>query len=281
MLGAHGQCPHRNFYFLLGSLLLAVGCPVSPGYYNSKIMVAGIVNAGVIVKCPRDDDLKYAKVVCDQVYSSRLTKVNFSNEYSNEIKDLLGKLNIIQDTHSFMYKLSGNRYDSILHYTANICCDPLGNIINKLYDLCITYLFKVKDQTYFLSHLSQNQLKRLLFPLGCIPKTSGCIPRSSSSTVDCDFSNIFLLSTLYSFNNHLQDEFCKLAVKFNLPNKDRKEPQGICFLEKYKTCQLVLKFSDGYTFPEQVFYFLILPDSQHQGLRLPGGPWYAFSVSFL
>uniref|UniRef100_A0A9I9EM93 Uncharacterized protein n=1 Tax=Cucumis melo TaxID=3656 RepID=A0A9I9EM93_CUCME len=28
----------------------------------------------------------------------------------------------------------------------------------------------VKDQTYFLSHLSQNQLKRLLFPLGCIPK---------------------------------------------------------------------------------------------------------------
>ncbi|KAK7391590.1 hypothetical protein VNO78_20007 [Psophocarpus tetragonolobus] len=28
----------------------------------------------------------------------------------------------------------------------------------------------VKDQTYFLSHLSQSQLKRLLFPLGCIPK---------------------------------------------------------------------------------------------------------------
>uniref|UniRef100_A0A9I9EEL3 Uncharacterized protein n=1 Tax=Cucumis melo TaxID=3656 RepID=A0A9I9EEL3_CUCME len=128
----------------------------------------------------------------------------------------------------------------------------------------------VKDQTYFLSHLSQNQLKRLLFPLGCIPKvslmfqTSGCIPRSSSSTVDCDFSNIFLLSTLYSLNNHLQDEFRKLAVKFNLPNKDIKESQGICIL--YKTCQLVLKFSDGYTFLEQVFYFLILPDSQRKGL---------------
>ncbi|KAK7391935.1 hypothetical protein VNO78_20359 [Psophocarpus tetragonolobus] len=28
----------------------------------------------------------------------------------------------------------------------------------------------VKDQTYFLSHLSQSQLKRLLSPLGCIPK---------------------------------------------------------------------------------------------------------------
>ncbi|KAA0055192.1 uncharacterized protein E5676_scaffold640G00250 [Cucumis melo var. makuwa] len=78
-----------------------------------------------------------------------------------------------------------------------------------------------------------------------------------------------------------QDEFCKLAVKFNLPNKDRKEPQGICFLEKYKTCQLVLKFSDGYTFPEQVFYFLILPDSQHQGLRLPGGPCTMTISAFL
>ncbi|KAA0050440.1 hypothetical protein E6C27_scaffold175G00350 [Cucumis melo var. makuwa] len=29
-----------------------------------------------------------------------------------------------------------------------------------------------------------------------------------------------------------QDEFRKLAAKFNLPNKDRKESQGICFLGK-------------------------------------------------
>src|ERR1044072_6117271 len=41
------------------------------------------------------------------------------------------------------------------------------------YKLLISYVvlkFQVKDQTYFLSHLSQSQLKRLLFPLGCIPK---------------------------------------------------------------------------------------------------------------
>lgn len=36
-------------------------------------------------------------------------------------------------------------------------------------------LFQVKDQTYFLSHLSQAQLKRLIFPLGCIQKVRwGC-----------------------------------------------------------------------------------------------------------
>ena len=32
--------------------------------------------------------------------------------------------------------------------------------------------FQVKDQTYFLSYLSQAQLKRLVLPLGCIPKVS-------------------------------------------------------------------------------------------------------------
>ncbi|KAI7990543.1 tRNA-specific 2-thiouridylase MnmA [Camellia lanceoleosa] len=58
----------------------------------------------------------------------------------------------------------------------------------------------VKDQTYFLSHLSQSQLKRLIFPLGCIPK----------------------------------DEVRYLAKKFDLPNKDRKDSQGICFLGKVR-----------------------------------------------
>jgi tRNA-specific 2-thiouridylase len=61
----------------------------------------------------------------------------------------------------------------------------------------------VKDQTYFLSHLSQTQLKRLLFPLGCVKK----------------------------------DEVRKLATQFDLPNKDRKDSQGICFLGK--VCFLV------------------------------------------
>ncbi|CAM8896559.1 unnamed protein product [Rhodiola kirilowii] len=49
----------------------------------------------------------------------------------------------------------------------------------------------VKDQTYFLSHLSQTQLKRLIFPLGGIPK----------------------------------NEVRQLATEFDLPNKTRKDSQ--------------------------------------------------------
>ncbi|KAK7391594.1 hypothetical protein VNO78_20011 [Psophocarpus tetragonolobus] len=39
----------------------------------------------------------------------------------------------------------------------------------------MSYKFMVKDQTYFLSHLSQSQLKRFLSPLGCIPKGNRAI----------------------------------------------------------------------------------------------------------
>ncbi|CAI6008540.1 unnamed protein product [Closterium sp. NIES-65] len=57
---------------------------------------------------------------------------------------------------------------------------------------------EVKDQTYFLSHLSQQQLSRVMFPLGALTKVR------------------------------------QLAAAFNLPNQSRKDSQGICFLGKVR-----------------------------------------------
>lgn len=108
----------------------------------------------------------------------------------------------------------------------------------------------VKDQTYFLSHLSQSQLKRLLFPLGCIPK----------------------------------DEVRRLATKFDLPNKDRKDSQGICFLGKIRFSEFVARHigeregiileaeTGDFLGKHRGFWFYTI--GQRQGLRLPGGPWY-------
>ncbi|XP_047263888.1 tRNA-specific 2-thiouridylase MnmA isoform X2 [Capsicum annuum] len=108
----------------------------------------------------------------------------------------------------------------------------------------------VKDQTYFLSHLSQAQLKRLIFPLGCIQK----------------------------------DEVRMLAKSFNLPNQDRKDSQGICFLGKIKFSEFVARHigesegvileaeSGDYLGNHRGFWFYTI--GQRQGLRLPGGPWY-------
>jgi tRNA methyl transferase len=58
----------------------------------------------------------------------------------------------------------------------------------------------VKDQTYFLAHLSQRQLSRLMFPLS--PLTKPAVRR--------------------------------LASAARLPNKARKDSQGICFLGKVR-----------------------------------------------
>lgn len=57
--------------------------------------------------------------------------------------------------------------------------------------------FQVKDQTYFLSHLSQSQLRRLLFPLGCISKV---VTVSNSMMHFVCFISSFILSSLGVFN---------------------------------------------------------------------------------
>lgn len=140
----------------------------------------------------------------------------------------------------FDYVASGH-YAHVIH--------PVSDQINKPSVLELSK-DKLKDQTYFLSHLTQAQLKRLIFPLGCIPK----------------------------------EEVRNLASKFDLPNKDRKDSQGICFLGKIKFSEFVARHvgeSEGVILEAETgdflgihrgFWFYTI--GQRQGLRLPGGPWY-------
>lgn len=64
-----------------------------------------------------------------------------------------------------------------------------------------------KDQTYFLYQLSQNQLQKSLFPLAQIKKA----------------------------------DVRALAKKFSLPNSQRKDSQGICFLGKVDVRKFLIK----------------------------------------
>ncbi|KAK7391596.1 hypothetical protein VNO78_20013 [Psophocarpus tetragonolobus] len=65
----------------------------------------------------------------------------------------------------------------------NVLCNTrikFGAFLDVIGDMGFHYVASrhyanVKDQTYFLSHLSQSQLKRFLSPLGCIPKGNGAI----------------------------------------------------------------------------------------------------------
>ncbi|KAJ0960499.1 hypothetical protein J5N97_001658 [Dioscorea zingiberensis] len=212
-------------------------------------------------ECPWDEDLKYARVVCDQV-GVPLEVVHLSDEYWNNVvshiiseyrcgrtpnPDVLCNTRIkfgaflkAIENMEFDYIASGH-YARVYHSSFDKRDEPSVLALSK--DM-------VKDQTYFLSHLSQFQLRRLLFPLGCIPK----------------------------------DEVRRLAALMDLPNKDRKDSQGICFLGKVKFSEFVARHigemegvlleaeSGDYLGKHRGFWFYTI--GQRQGLRLPGGPWY-------
>ncbi|MHB1951891.1 MAG: MnmA/TRMU family protein, partial [Acidiferrobacteraceae bacterium] len=109
----------------------------------------------------------------------------------------------------------------------------------------------LKDQSYFLSLLGQRQLERSLFPLGHLDK----------------------------------DEVRRIARKEALPNHDRKDSTGICFIGERN----FRAFLSRYLPPEPgeirdldgrvrgthagVAYYTL---GQRRGLGIggPGGPWY-------
>ena len=107
-----------------------------------------------------------------------------------------------------------------------------------------------KDQTYFLFRLDQEQLGRCLFPLGDLTKA----------------------------------QVRELAHEFALPNRDRKDSQGICFLGKIRFDDFVESYlgedpgvirdlESGEALGEHrgLWFHTI---GQRRGLGLSGGPWY-------
>ncbi|CAH1454552.1 unnamed protein product [Lactuca virosa] len=145
--------------------------------------------------------------------------------------------------------------------------------------------FQVKDHTYFLSYLSQAQLKRLVLPLGCIyylnqsnyqdevRRLSRIVDLPNQERRDSQeyaflgrllleaetgdflgsalsklrfFSVVALIAvshfassatghscTAFYLKIWFQDEVRRLARKFDLPNQERRDSQGICFLGKF------------------------------------------------
>jgi tRNA-specific 2-thiouridylase len=205
--------------------------------------------------CPWQEDLKYVEAVCKQA-GVPLEVISLQKEYWDrvvahtvaEIKagrtpnpDILCnqriKFGAFYDRldPSFDYIASGH-YARLERHGDNVVLHTTDDA--------------VKDQTYFLSHLSQEQLKKALFPLGTLTKV----------------------------------EVRQLAQGFDLPNKDRKDSQGICFLGKLKFSEFVKHHMGEQEGPlievetgKQIathkgFWFYTI--GQRQGLGLSGGPWY-------
>jgi len=108
----------------------------------------------------------------------------------------------------------------------------------------------VKDQTYFLSQLEQHQLDRCLFPVGGLTK----------------------------------DEVRAEARRYRLPNQDRPDSQGICFLGRIPYDDFIAfhlgelegeirELASGRLLGSHRGYWFHTI-GQRRGLGLAGGPWY-------
>lgn len=205
--------------------------------------------------CPWNEDLEYVKAVCKQL-NVPLEIVSFQQEYHarvigyaiNEVKkgrtpnpDIF--CNSMVKFGAF-YETIGHKYDAIAtgHYAHTIQQDG-KTFLTLTPD-------PIKDQTYFLARLSQEQLSHALFPLGIYNKP----------------------------------QVRELAQKFNLPTKDRKDSQGLCFLGKIKYRDFIKEHVGTLKGPIVVYEtgeikgehegFWFYTVGQRQGIGLSHGPWY-------
>lgn len=205
--------------------------------------------------CPWEDDLAYVQAVCTQA-GVPLQVVPLQKEYHEQVvaytiaevragrtpnPDMLCNQRI---KFGMFFKAIGDDFEKIAtgHY-AQVAYNAGRFCVRQAPD-------PIKDQSYFLSQLSQEQLCRILFPIGHLHKS----------------------------------EVRALAHEFDLPNKDRKDSQGICFLGKLKFKDFVKHYVGEQAgamveFETQislgthqgVWFYTI---GQRQGLGLAGGPWY-------
>lgn len=205
--------------------------------------------------CPWEEDLQYARAVCDQ-WGVPLNVISLQAEYQERVvAHVLAELRLGRTP------------------SPDILCNQwikFGLFFEKLdsgYDKIVTGHYAqieehdgvcwlkrspdpVKDQTYFLSALDQSQLRRLWFPIGHLTKP----------------------------------EVRALAREWTLPNQDRKDSQGICFLGKIKYPEFVrfhlgerpgdiIEMESGRKLAEHRGYWFYTV-GQRRGLGLGGGPWY-------
>jgi tRNA (5-methylaminomethyl-2-thiouridylate)-methyltransferase len=206
-------------------------------------------------ECPWEDDLEVVRAVCEQA-DIPLEVISMQKEYWDEVvKYTIEEVEAGRTPNPDMMCNQrikfGRFYEKIDKSYEKVAT---GHYAQLEEDNGVAYLKRspdpIKDQTYFLAHLSQEQLKRAMFPIG----------------------------------NYTKKEIRELAEKYDLPNKNRKDSQGICFLGKIKFSEFVkhhLGEKEG-DFIEvetnevigkhQGFWYYTI--GQRQGMGLSGGPWY-------
>lgn len=214
-------------------------------------------------QCPWQEDLFFVESICKQA-NVPLHVLSLQKEYHEVIvgytiaQARLGNTpnpDVLCNTHIkfgfFMDKI-GNQFDAVAtgHYAQTVCAENGQTSLMLSADT-------IKDQTYFLSYLKQDQLKKAFFPIGRFTK----------------------------------EKVRHFAEKFDLLNKNRKDSQGICFLGMIKFKDFLkhhlgvkkgffVEYESGKKMGEHegAWFYTI---GQRQGIGLGGGPWYVVAKDMI
>ncbi len=212
--------------------------------------------------CPWEEDLSYARAVCEQL-KVPLEILPLQREYHDRVVSYVIEelrrgatpspdlfCNRLIKFGAFAEKV-GSEWEKIAsgHY-ARIETMGEQKVLVRSPD-------PVKDQTYFLSRMTPNQLERAEFPLGPMKKS----------------------------------DVRKYAENIQLPNRNRPDSQGICFLGKIPYRDFVRHYLGENPGPirdagsgellgkHKGLWFYTL--GQRSGLGLSGGPWYVSGKDLL
>jgi len=210
--------------------------------------------------CPYEEDLKYAESVCDKL-NIKLHILNFQKDYFDKVvKYTISEIEQGRTPNPDVMCNNSVKFGAFfdkINKDYNFDFIASGHYANKGEYNGKTVLKKAedsfKDQCYFLANLKDEQLEKIIFPLGHLKKS----------------------------------EVREIAKDLDLLNADRKDSQGICFLGKFKFNDFIkhylgVKKGDIVDFDTQEklgehegFYFHTI--GQRKGLGLSGGPYYVVS----
>ncbi len=205
--------------------------------------------------CPWEEDLEFARGVCSQA-GVNLEVLPLQDEYwAKVVSYTISEIKAGRTPNPDMFCNRLIKFGDFYHKIDTRYEKVASGHYALIEETGGKYLLKVspdpiKDQTYFLAYVTPKQLSRALFPIGHYNKT----------------------------------EIRELARKYDLPNQNRKDSQGICFLGKIKFRDFV-KYHLGEIKGDIVdidenkkvgehpgyYYYTI---GQRQGIGLNAGPWY-------
>jgi tRNA (5-methylaminomethyl-2-thiouridylate)-methyltransferase len=208
--------------------------------------------------CPWDEDISYARAVCQQL-NVPLEIVPLQKEYHDiVVAYTIQQIKAGRTPNPDMICNERIKFDAFIRaidssyeYIASGHYAQIEHNADSSVLLCSPD--PVKDQTYFLAQMKVAQLRRVLFPIGHLTKP----------------------------------QVRQYAQQFNLPNQQRPDSQGLCFLGKLKFSDFIrhyipdetgsiIEYESGKWLGEhRGFWHHTI--GQRQGLGLPGGPWYVVS----